>query len=266
MPHLGAIAIHPIKSLPPVQVASARIVECGALEHDREFALFDAEGKYVNAKRYQSIHLIRATIDWKEATVFLMSPSDTKPNAFHIPTQQAELEQWLSEFFGKPVFWKRNSRGGYPDDTKAPGPTVIGASTLDAVAGWYPGVPVAEIRTRFRANLEIVDAAPFWEDRLYAEPNQFVRFRIGDVEFEGTNPCQRCVVPTRDTTTGDITPEFSNTFMERRKEHLPDWAAESRFNHYYRLAVNTRVPQSEVGKLVRVGDPIEILEVVMPDS
>jgi uncharacterized protein YcbX len=237
------------------------MVECGALEHDREFALFDADGKYVNGKRNPKVHQLLATIEWKEATIYLKLRNEPETFAFHLHKEIAKLETWLGGYFEMPVFWKRNSRGGFPDDTKAPGPTVIGISTLESVTGWYEGLSVSEIRTRFRANLEIADSEPFWEDRLYAEPEQVVRFRVGDVELEGTNPCQRCVVPTRDTATGELTPDFSNTFMEKRKAHLPTWAAVSRFNHYYRLAVNTRVPQCEVGKLLRVGDEIEILGV-----
>jgi len=262
LPYLGTISIHPIKSLGPIFVPSARIVECGGLEHDREFALFDAEGKYINGKRNPKVHQLRATIDWKDATVFIKIRTEAETHAFHLHKEICKLEGWLTEYFGMAVSWKRNSRGGYPDDTKAPGPTIIGTSTLEAVTGWYKGLEVSEVRTRFRANLELAGAEPFWEDNLYAEPEQHVRFRIGDVEFEGTNPCQRCVVPTRDTSTGEQTAEFSNTFMAKRRELLPSWATESRFNHYYRLAVNTRVPHSEVGKMVRVGDAVEILEVV----
>src|ERR1700689_5278540 len=100
-----------------------------------------------------------------------------------------------------PVFLRRNARGGFPDDTKFPGPTVVSHETFCEVASWYNGISVGELRVRFRANLELTVDVPFWEDRLYAAPDEFVRFRCGDVALEGTNPCQRCIVPTRDTHT-----------------------------------------------------------------
>ena len=71
------------------------------------------------------------------------------------------------------------------------------------------------------------------------------------------NPCQRCVVPPRDPETGEGWPDFAQTFRARREETLPDWADRTRFNHFYRLAVNTRAPQSEAGKRVRVGDEVQ---------
>jgi uncharacterized protein YcbX len=42
--------------------------------------------------------------------------------------------------------------------------------------------------------------------------------------------------------------------MEKRAATLPDWAARERFNHYYRLAVNTRIGVSETGKMISVND------------
>ena len=88
-----------------------------------------------------------------------------------------------------------------------------------------------------------------------------VPFRIGGVTIHGVNPCQRCVVPPRDPETGEAIPDFSPIFRTKREETLPAWAARSRFNHFYRLAVNTRVPESEVGKVLRVGDEVRLLPV-----
>lgn len=136
---------------------------------------------------------------------------------------------------------------------------MIGQATLEEVGSWYPGIALTELRVRFRANLEIADTPPFWEDRLFGAPDETVRFQIGDVVLEGTNPCQRCIVPTRDTRTGEPFPEFSQTFRARREETLPPWANAARFNHFYRLAVNTRIPASEIGKSLRVGDEVRRL-------
>ncbi len=138
-----------------------------------------------------------------------------------------------------------NCETGFPDDLDAPGPTIVSTATLVAVAEWFPGLTVDEARRRFRANLEIDGVEPFWEDRLYGRDGEPVRFRIGDVEFFGTNPCQRCVVPTRDSQTGDVLSDFQKQFATQRESTLPVWAERSRFNHFYRLAVNTRVVSSD---------------------
>jgi len=259
MPYLSQIAIYPIKSLGPMFVNQARIVEKGALEHDREFALFDEDGKYVNAKRTGRFNYLSSVIDWKDGTVTLHNRENNETVTFHLHQERAGVEKWLSTFFQQSVTLKQDSGGGYPDDKKATGPTVIGAATLEEVSSWYPGSTAQEMWIRFRANLEISDAPPFWDDHLYREAESYVPFRIGNVLLHGTNPCQRCVVPTRDMETGDPVTEFSQIFRAKREETLPDWAEKSRFNHYYRLAVNTQAPDTEVGKIIRVGDLVELI-------
>src|SRR5262249_15324917 len=97
----------------------------------------------------------------------------------------------------------------------------------------------------------------FWEDRLFGEnANYAVRFKIGDVAFEGSNPCARCPVPPRNPRTGEEIVGFSRTYSELRRVSLPEWSSVERFDHFYRLATNTRVPSSEQGKPLRVGDTV----------
>jgi hypothetical protein len=67
------------------------------------------------------------------------------------------------------------------------------------------------------------------------------------------------VVPPRDPFTGTGIPEFAKVFARKREEKLPRWAERSRFNHFYRLAVNTKVPEDQAGKVVRVGDELELI-------
>ena len=82
----------------------------------------------------------------------------------------------------------------------------------------------------------------------------------GGVLLEGVYPCQRCAVPGRSPTTGEAIPGFAKTFAERRREGFPAWVTASRFDHFYRLAVNTRPAQREPGS-IRVGDEVAILGV-----
>ncbi|MDP9175081.1 MAG: MOSC N-terminal beta barrel domain-containing protein [Planctomycetota bacterium] len=259
MPTLAGISIYPIKSLESVAVPQARIAPGGALEGDRAFAFFDADGKFINGKRNARIHQLRSFYDAFTGTLRLGTADDGLRVSFHITRQRPQLQTWLSEFFGISVEVRDNTQVGFPDDLDCPGPTLIGAATLSEVASWFPPLSAGQIRLRMRANLEIAQAPAFWEDHLYTTKGSLVRFRIGDVLFDGNNPCQRCVVPPRDPFTGEGYADFSNTFMKRRKETLPPWAEASRFNHFYRLAVNTIVPASEAGKTLRIGDEVEIL-------
>ena len=116
-----------------------------------------------------------------------------------------------------------------------------------------------ESRRRFRTTLEVDGVPAFWEDRLFGSKNTYaVRFRIGDVDFEGSNPCARCSVPPRDSYTASEHVGFQKRFSDLRREHLPPWATAEHFDHFYRLATNTRVPPSEFGKTLLVGDAVEL--------
>ena len=255
--YLAAIRVFPIKSLDGVALDECRVLSSGALEQDRGIALVDRDGNFINGKREAALHRLRAAFELANRTVQLSA--GTMPAArFHLDDQQVELSAWLSDFLGIAVRFQSNPGGGFPDDVDAPGPTVISTATLQAVAAWFPGQSVDETRRRFRMNLELGADDPFWEDRLFGEPGTVTRFRIGDVEFWGTNPCQRCVVPTRSPVTGDPIPGFARVFSERRQRSLPSWSAVSQFDHFYRLGVNTRLAALHSGKL-RIGDEVRVI-------
>jgi hypothetical protein len=129
---------------------------------------------------------------------------------------------------------------------------------LAEITTWFPGLTIDAVRDRFRANLEIDGVEPFWEDRLVGRRLGAVRFRVGEAEFLGTNPCARCIVPTRDARYGEPIRQFATAFARHRQASLPDWAPADRFDHYYRLAVNTRRVGGRPCTL-HVGDELKIL-------
>jgi len=257
MAYLSRIFIYPVKALDGVAVQSSRVLSTGALADDRRFAIFDSLGQFVNGKRNPRVHLLRSKFDPNRQTLELSSV-ESRPRTFHVESDRRPLEDWLSEFFGFAVTFRENTDAGFPDDTDSPGPTLISTATLRAVSDWF-GLPLDQVRARFRTNLEIDGVPPFWEDQLYGLRGVRVRFKIGQVVLDGINPCQRCVVPTRDTTTGAPIPDFAKRFVELRKKYLPDWAESSRFNHYYRLAINTRLVSQEPALCFREGDNLIIL-------
>ncbi|HEY9853449.1 MAG TPA: MOSC N-terminal beta barrel domain-containing protein [Leptolyngbyaceae cyanobacterium] len=264
MPYLAGIFIFPIKSLDAVAVDRATFLASGALQQDREFAIADSQGKFVNGKRNPKVHLLRSSWDATTKTVTLQIQNTAEKQVFNLPKQTNQLESWLSEYFGFSVQLIQNSVTGFPDDAIASGPTIISISTIETVASWFPGITINEMRLRLRANIEIGGVPAFWEDRLFNNPEQIVQFQIGEVTFHGINPCQRCVVPTRNPLTGESYPHFQKVFSEKRKETLPSWVNPSYFNHFYRLSINTKVPTSEVGKIIKIGDEIKILRSSSP--
>jgi hypothetical protein len=258
-PRLARIAVYPVKSLDPHDLDAATVRERGGLSHDREFALIDGDGAYVNGKRERAVHRLRSSFDPEAWTLSLREYDEEAEETFSLDDPGA-IAAWLTDYFGYGVSVVRDDAGGHPDDTDAAGPTVVSTGTLDAVAGWFDLDRGREgAFRRLRPNL-VVDAPPFWEDRLYASTDRerVVPFSVGGVEFEGVNPCQRCVVPSRDPDTGDELEGFRERFIERRRETLPPWAGEAWFDHYFRLMVNTRVPPTSVGATVAVGERVEV--------
>ncbi|MFQ4135416.1 MOSC domain-containing protein [Nodosilinea sp. PGN35] len=255
--HLSRIDIFPVKSLDGVSVSQAAVLASGALAGDRTYALFDGQGRFVNGKRTANIHHLRST--FSEDGQFITVAIDDHPPAatFHLQQQRSDLEAWLSDYFQQPITLQANPDSGFPDDTSAAGPTVVSTATLQAVAAWH-GLSLEETRRRFRTNLEIDGVPAFWEDQLFSDDGSPVRFAIGDVVLEGINPCQRCIVPTRDTLTGQATASFQKTFSQRRAATLPAWAPPSRFNHFYKLAVNTNIV-GQGGQILNVGDSVSVM-------
>ncbi|MBD1876898.1 MOSC N-terminal beta barrel domain-containing protein [Nodosilinea sp. FACHB-131] len=254
--HLARIDCFPVKSLDGVSVSQATVLASGALEGDRTYALFDAQNRLINGKRNAAIHRLRATFAEGEVITLAIEGDDASAT-FQIREQRPQLEAWLGDYFQQPVTLRENRDLGFPDDTAAAGPTVISTATLTAVAAWH-NLTLEETRRRFRTNLEIDGVPAFWEDQLFGPDSAPVRFAIGNVVLEGINPCQRCIVPTRDTLTGIATDHFQKTFSQQRAATLPAWAPPSRFNHFYKLAVNTNIVH-QGGHTLKVGDSVSVI-------
>ena len=189
MPTLDRITIYPVKSLDGVDVAEARVLPSGALEHDRRWQLTDMEGRVLNAKRSPLFHAIRAEFDLDARLVTLaIDPLATAARAIPGIERLASLAAdtfplvpgpdgpcgWLAEALSTGVLLEQaagavllveRADGGFPDDRDAPGPTLISTASLAEVARWF-GFDLAESRRRFRANLEVGGCDAFWEDTL----------------------------------------------------------------------------------------------------
>jgi len=255
---LSRIDLYPIKSLDGVSVTEVCITAGGTLEGDRIYAMVDDTGAYVNGKRTGQVHLLRTTFaaKYKEAS-FWVNGDNAKQD--FVLTEPGRLNRWLSDFFGFGVKLIFEPRNGFPDDSVASGPTIVCEASLQEVVRWFPELNLESVRRRFRTNLELRGVDPFWEDQLFGPANELKPFGIGDIAFFGHNPCQRCVVPSRDPESGaQFVPSFQRAFMALRKKGLPSWADAHRFNHFYRFAVNTSIPASEEGKHLCVGDSIRL--------
>jgi uncharacterized protein YcbX len=256
--YVSKITVYPVKAFDGVELEAVTITSGGALRYDREYAFVREDGKYMNAKRHANVHRVRSIFspDMTEATF----SADGHTQTFHLEQETSALTTWMSEVIGVPLSLRRNMVIGMPDDDQATGPTIVAESTYHEVARWFPGLTADDMRGRFRANIEIQgdDVPAFWEDHLYDEESRLVPFRIGDILFHGMNPCRRCIVPTRDHRTGEeMGLTFKKHFSEQRQALLPSFATAERFSDtYYRLTVNTIIPISEAGKILRLGDEL----------
>lgn len=232
------------------------MVERGGLQSDRTFALFDATGTFVNGKRDPRVHELRVSYNAAVTQATFVSPRVAAPFTFAFQNDPAPLAEWLGQHFARPIAVRRDLTGGFPDDMQAPGPTVIATATLATVASWFRGMTTDDARRRLRANIEVGGVPAFWEDGLYTAAGNVVPFRVGAATLEGTNPCARCVVPSRDPVTGIPLLEFAKVVAERRAAALPSWAERSRFDHYYRLALNTRADRAQAGLTIHAGDAL----------
>jgi uncharacterized protein YcbX len=250
-PFIARIALYPVKAFDAVTVASATVLPSGALAGDRRWAFVDVKDRFVNGKLYPETHRLRTRIDPDASTAVF---DDLH---FRLAGDTTALEDWVSERLATTVRLRENPAAGFPDDTDSPGPTLVATATLETVAGWFE-LTLEQARARFRANIEIGGVPAFWEDAFYGGT-----CRIGAAaadEATGValiivNPCARCAVPSRDPRTGEPIVGFQKRFAEQRRATLAPGTDATPFDHYYRLAVNTRLAAS-IGGTIRVGDAV----------
>jgi hypothetical protein len=182
MPTLDRITIYPVKSLDGVEVEEARVLACGALEHDRRWRLVDGDGRVMNAKRSAVFAAVRAEFDLYARRLTLSVDerllaaralcaadlgrlSGLARESFAIVPGRGGPCGWLAEALGGDVLLEERVEGGFPDDRESPGPTLVATASLAEVARWF-GLELGEVRRRFRMNLEIGGCDAFWEDTL----------------------------------------------------------------------------------------------------
>ncbi len=278
-PRLAGIQRFPVKGLDREERDAATLRTDAALAGDRRWVVADRPANepfdpmtaemaaFVNGKKTEKIHRLRSTFvpeaDGGPA-LELRRHAASPPSAQRFDlwdgetgaqtTVHAQLNDWLSDYFDRPVSVRRVA-GGRPDRTDH-GPSIVATATLRELAAWFD-IAVDSARRRFRANLEIDGVPPFWCDRLFADQEEVVEFSIGDAALLGVTPCARCVTPTRDPDTGAVTPDFRATFIENRRATKPPWTDSTRYDHDFRVMVTARVSDAAAGTTIAVGDPVE---------
>ncbi|GAB7118451.1 MOSC domain-containing protein [Natrinema sp. JCM 9743] len=253
MARLARLRVYPVKGLDGIDLEAADVLDGGTVAHDREFALFDTDGDVLNGTRTERVHALDTEYDPATGLLAVETP-DGEVRQFDLESDRGTAASWFSEFFDVELSLERDTSLGFVDRREM-GPSVISTATLETVASWFDEMTVEGARRRLRANIEIAGVDPFWEDRFVGADAP--AFEIGGVRFDGVTPCGRCVVPRRDPDTGEPIEEFRTRFVRKREATFPEWADLDAFDHYYSLMIITRVPESDRGRTLSVGDPVE---------
>ena len=264
---LARITVYPLKSGAGIELNASDIEPCG-LRGDRRWMAIDGDGVCVTARERPQLVRIQAESD---GAALRLEMEGREPLAVRYPYAEAPAARvwiwgqacvaldagdvaarWMSDALDKPVrlVAMDNRYKRRPDqDCTLPDDEVsfadcypvlaIGRSSLDDL---NTRTPAPTSMRRFRPNFVVSGGAPYAEDG-------WRRIRIGAVEFEGVENCERCELPTVDPETG---------IPDRRREPMRTLARYRRRATGGVFLGQNLVPRG--GGTVRVGDRVVVLE------
>ncbi len=258
-PTVSRITIYPIKSLDGISLKKGMIIKGGCLLHDREYAIADLDGNFIIGKNNILIHALRSSINFDTRIVSFMRQGEIKWNDFHLQNEKSAIDSYLSSFFKIPCTLLQNNEGRFMDIPDISGITILSTSSLNSISQWFNNLELEETRKRFRATIEIEATTPFWEDHLFSKEGSGIEFTLGEVTLFGMSPRARCVVPTRNPESGEVVHAFPKIFSKHRASDLPEWSTLKEYGHHYFLTVNCYIPETEIGKWIKIGDEVNIV-------
>ena len=101
MPRVSQITIYPVKSLDGVALQKAEIAEGGCFMHDREYAIADLNGRFINGKANALVYLLRSSVDFESGIISFRHHDETTWKQFHLRYEKFEIDAYLTHFFGK---------------------------------------------------------------------------------------------------------------------------------------------------------------------
>lgn len=216
--NVSSLTIYPIKSASGIQLSHSWVDDYG-LSYDRRFVLTDLNGQFITARTQPTLCLITVSItpDGLVLTAPDMPLLEIKYSQFSVQTHQVTVwedqinaqychqiyDKWFSQYLGLDCqlhFFANNSTryvknrnnqvafaDGYPL-------LLISQASLDDL---NKRVRYSTIEMKqFRPNIVISGGEPYQEDK-------WQHIRIGEVEFELTKPCSRCIMTTVNPDSGD---------------------------------------------------------------
>lgn len=219
--NLQDIYVYPIKSSAGINLSTSWVDNIG-LPFDRRFVVSDEKGRFVTARTDPRLCLIQCNLT---ATGLILTAPDMpilqidydkclehyQPISIWNDSLEGQcclphIDQWFTQYLAKPskllYFGEKSTR------------KVVKTDNPVAFADGYPLLLISQASlddlnkrlkfpvsmSQFRPNLVVHNCAPFEEDK-------WQHIRIGEVEFEVTKPCSRCIFTTVDPTTGEKHPQ-----------------------------------------------------------
>lgn len=259
-PKVSKIRIYPIKGLDAIELTESRI-GVHSLLHDRSYAMRVADG-YINGKRTGKVNQLETTFDLDKGQVHFTPRTTGETATFELKEGNLLLNQYLTDFFGEQIELVHSNKGELMDVPKRGSVSILSDASLVSLRNDFPDYSMENLRLRFRVNIELTGVEAYWEENLFHKPGTAVRFTIGEVEMTGICPRVRCSVPPRDPWTGKKDKSFGRIMMKSRAENLPANSTLPEFGDMYHLAVDAYIDEKEQGKMIRLGDAVEIRDVV----
>jgi len=221
---LAQINIYPIKSSAGIQLSSSWVDAFG-LSFDRRFVLTDDNGQFITARTDHKLCLIQASL----------TPTGLKLSAPNMPVLSIDY-QTFSRSYQEVIVWKDTINAQHCQATydmwfsdyldkscqllyfgSESERFVKNSANQVAFADGYPLMLLSEnslvelnananqiedfSMARFRPNLVVSGCDAFEED-------SWAGIKIGEIEFEITKPCTRCIFTTVDPLTGKKHPQI----------------------------------------------------------
>ncbi len=216
MQSLTDIYIYPIKSTKGIQLPQALVEEKG-LENDRRYMLVDMQGQFITGRTHPK--LTQISIEFSKKGLFVSAPNQP---SFYIQQEQfseqslavdiwadtvqaqhchSDYDQWFSNYLKQPcqlVYFadssvrcvkNKQTQVGFADGYPL---LLINQASVDQLNTLLDN-PVSALH--FRPNILIKGDRAFVED-------SWSRIKIGEVEFEVSKPCSRCIFTNVDPKTG----------------------------------------------------------------
>ena len=256
-PVVSGIRIFPIKSLDGIPLEMAEIGHRSLL-HDREFAMLGADGRLINGKRTGRVNQLKAEYNLNDMTVNFSERNETITHQFKLLDEQTLIESYLTDFFKLPVHLLHNQAGRLLDIPDTSCLSVVSQETMQYLAQEMPGHDAADLRLRFRVNIELTCDNPFWEERLASSTGMPVPFSIGSVHLTGNSLRARCNVPPRHPHTGETDKTFVKQMTRARARNIPEWSMVDELPSLYYLSIDCSIPTTEKGKQIRIGDQLAL--------